>query len=213
APDPILAWLALTAAATAALLPTVVRSRDRGHRYRGHWDRAVLAYVAAGLALFGLLTLPVEPSPVAYLSLFAGYVTLAAVVPDLAIPLLVVVLRFADQAAWPPTAGVLGTGIALIALLTCSSLLARSGGRHCAVLLRLAQASMAASAIATLQPDGRFAAVVLLVLLSLTRTAARATGGPAGVLAIAGLAGIPPLGVFPGLGLAVLAVGGHVPWL
>src|SRR5208337_4355005 len=113
APDPILAWLALTAAATAALLPTVVRSRDRGHRYRGHWDHAVLAYVAAGLALFGLLTLPVEPSPVAYLSLFAGYATLAAVVPDLAIPLLVVVLRFADQAAWPPTAGVLGTGIAL----------------------------------------------------------------------------------------------------
>jgi hypothetical protein len=63
------------------------------------------------------------------------------------------------------------------------------------------------------QEDGRFAALVLLVLLALCRAAARITVGPETALAVAGLGGVPPLGVFPGLVLVVLALGRHAPWL
>jgi hypothetical protein len=201
--DPILAWLAVLCAAAVSLPPVAADNPER----------ATLAWLAAGLALFGLLVLPVEPSPPAFLSLFGGYTILAAVVPDLAIPLLVLVLRFADEAVWPAAADALGTGLALIALLSCSVLLLRLGPNHRAVLLQLGQASIAALAIATSQAEGRFAAVVLLVLLLLTRTACRVAGGPAAVLARAGLAGLPPLGVFPGLMLVVLAFSSHAPWL
>ena len=198
--DPVLALVATLAAAMAALLPT------------GQRDRAELACIGTGLALFGLLTLAADASLAGYLGLFAGSAMLAAVVPGLAIPLLVLILRLAHQSEWPDAAGALGTGVALIALLTCSARLIRRRRQVIDTVL-LAQASIAGLAIATLQPDGRFAAVVLLVLLSLTGTAARAMGEPARVLAVAGLAGIPPLGVFPGLVLVVLAVSNHAPWL
>jgi hypothetical protein len=177
-------------------------------------DRATLGYVGAGLALFGLLQLSQDPSAVAFLSLFGGYAVMAAVVPDLALPLLVLLLRFADGIDWPPVAGVLGTAIAVAALLGCAALLPQAAGRaHRAVLLQLGQASVAALAIATMQPEGRYAAAVLLILLALTRAACRVANGPAGVLALAGLAGLPPLGVFPGVVLVVLAVSSHAPWI
>ena len=198
----ILSWLAVTAAATAALLPTAAARRDR----------LVPAFIGAGLALFGTLTLPAEPSPAGYLGLFAGYAMLAASVPDLAVPLLVLLLRSAVQTEWLPAAEPIGICVALTALLICSALLIR--GRHGrADILLLAQGSIAGLAIATAQPDGRFAACVLLILLSLTRTAARTTRQPAALLSIAGLAGLPPAGVFPGLVLVVLAIGSHAPWL
>jgi hypothetical protein len=202
ATEPILSWLAVTAAATVALLPTTAR----------HSDRALLACVGAGLALFGTLTLPLDSSLSGYLGLLAGYAMLAAAVPDLAIPLLVLLLRSAVQTEWLPAAGPLGTGVALTALLACSALLIRRRGDRADILL-LAQACMAGLAIATAQPDGRFAAAVLLILLSLTRTASRAAGEPAALLSIAGLAGLPPFGVFPGLVLVALTVSSHTPWL
>jgi hypothetical protein len=206
--DPVLAWVAILAAAAAAVLP----GKKPGSLQCRQYDRLALACVGAGLALYGLLTLPAEVPGTGYFGLFAGSAILAAAVPDLAIPLLVLILRLADRSEWPAAAGSLGAGVAVIGLLACSAVLLRRR-RDLPDILLLAQASIAALAIATLQPDGRFAAVVLLVLLSLTRTAARAASEPAGALAVAGLAGIPPLGVFPGLVLAVLAVSSHAPWL
>lgn len=200
--QPVLAWLAVLAAAATALAP--------GGSARQ--DHAMLAYVAAGLALLGLLLLGDAPPAVAFLGLFAGYAGLAAVVPDLAMPLLVLLLRFADGTGWPPVAGALGMGIALAALLGCAGLLLRTGRPHRAVPLQLGQASLVALAIATMQPEGRFAAIVLLILLILTRAACRTGNGPAGVLALAGLAGLPPLGVFPGVVLVVLVISSHAPW-
>jgi hypothetical protein len=199
---PILAWMAVLAAGATALVPSGPARQDH----------TALAYVAAGLALFGLLLLSEAPSAVAFLSLFAGYAALAAVVPDLAMPLLVLLLRFADGSDWPPVAGALGIGIGLAALLGCAALLAQAGRQHRAVLLQLGQASLVALAIATMQPEGRFAAAILLILLILTRAACRVANGPAGVLALAGLAGLPPLGVFPGVVLVVLVISSHAPW-
>jgi hypothetical protein len=216
--EPMLAWLGVVGA-VAAGLPNQARADRTTNQARAdrttnqaRADRTTLACIGAGLALFGLLTLPAEPSLPGYLALFAGFAVLAAAVPDLAIPLLAILLRSASKTEWLPQAGPLGTGVALIALLTCSALLIRRG-RHRARMLVLAQASIAALAIATLQPDGRLAAAVLLILLSLTRTASRATGQPTAALAVAGLSGLPPLGVFPGLVLVVLAVSSHAPWL
>jgi hypothetical protein len=202
ATEPLLSWIAVAGAASAALLRSAAEPPGR----------AVPAFIGVGLALFGLLTLPVEPALTGYLGLFAGYAMLAASVPDLAVPLLVLLLRSALQTEWLPAADALGMSVALIALLTCSALLIRPGRNRADVLL-LAQASIAGLAIATSQPDARFAAAVLLVLLSLTRTASRATTEPAALLSLAALSGLPPIGVFPGLVLVVLAVSSHAPWL
>jgi hypothetical protein len=220
-PNPIVAWLAVLAAMATALPPALTQRRDS----------AILAFLGAGVALFGLLLLATAPSVLAYFSLFAGFTAIAAVVPDLATVLAILILRLANRGPWPPAAETLGIGIALIALLACAMLLVRgrekpadkettlpgdgvtaSTGNRTA-LLQLSQASIAVLSICTGQADGRFAALVLLILLILTRAAARGVAVPVTALAIAGLGGVPPLGVFPGLVLVVLAMTSHDAWL
>ena len=207
APDLMVAWLAVLAAMAAALLPTLSR----------RWRDAVLAFIAAGLILFGMLlpaTPPVAaPSLLGAFSLFSGLAMVAAVVPDLAVVLVVLMLRLANQAAWPPEVQAIAAGIALIALLACAIRLINPVRLHRVALLQLAQASIAALSISIGQAEGRFAALVLLVLLILSRSATRFNGRPDVSLAIAGLGGIPPLGVFPGLVLVVLTISAQDPWL
>ena len=115
--------------------------------------------------------------------------------------------------AWPPAVEAIGAGIAVAALLACAVLLARPVQPRRTSLLQLGQASIAVLAICVGQAEGRFAALVLLVLLILCRAAARVTLGPVAVAAVAGMGGISPVGVFPGLVLVVLAITGRVPWL
>ncbi len=203
APNLIVAWVVVLAAAAAGLLPVVTR----------RWQSAVLAFLAAGLALFGALLLPTAPSVPAYFSLFSGFTIIAAVVPDLAVVVVVLILRLASQAPWPPAVEALGISMALIALLACACLLIKPARPGQVTLLQLAQVSVAALSICLGQPDSRFAALVLLMLLILTRASARHVGGLAPTLALAGLGGIPPLGVFPGLVLTILAISAHNPWL
>jgi hypothetical protein len=203
APNLVTAWLAVLAAITMALLPRLSR----------RWDAAILAFLAAGLSLFGILLLPVAPPMIGWFSLFAGFATIAAIVPDVAVVLVILILRLADQMPWPPGIESLGIGIAVIALLACALLLANPVRSRRVSLLLLAQASIAALTICSGTADGRFAALVLLILLVLTRAAARITDGFAASLALAGLAGVPPLGVFPGLILVVLAWSANDPWI
>jgi len=127
--------------------------------------------------------------------------------------LVILLLRLANQAQWPPAVEALGSGIALIGLLACARRLTDSAGTHRATLLQLGQCGIAALAVCVGQADGRFAALVLLVLLILTRSAARVTGGFTATLAMAGLGGVPPLGVFPGLVLVVIAISNQEPWV
>lgn len=201
-PDPMVAWLAVLACITTSLLPIMTR----------RWDDAVLAVLGAGIALFGLAA-PVS-SLVGWFSVFAGFTAIAAVVPDLAPILVIVILRLADHASlqvpWPPGAEAVGLTVALIALLACAVVLR---GRPSVALLQQSQACIAALSICLGQADGRFAALVLLVLLILCRSAARVTDQRIAGLAIAGLGGVPPLGVFPALVLVVLAVCSHYAWL
>lgn len=224
APDPVTAWLGLVGAVAAALLPTLGRRPDQ----------TILGFIGAGLALFGLLLLTAAPSILAYFSLFAGFATIAATVPDLAVVVVILLLQRADHGPWPPAAEAVGSGVGLAALLACVILLLHgrtdsvdpraetpTGGAtstsvwtgHRATLLLLSQSSIAALSISIGQADGRFAALVLLVLLILSRSAARISTGSVAVLAMAGLGGIPPLGVFPGLVLVVLAMINEHAWL
>ena len=286
ASDPLVAWFAILAAMATAVLPAL----------RRRWDQATLAHLGAGVVLMGILLQSAIASIMGYFGLFAGLTVLAAVVPDLAVVSVAVLLRLAMRQNWPPGAGALGVGIALVALLGCAIMLIRgrrpvvanigewaapamagpwpgtspwtsgpltiftqppavvAGGRFNpgenpsavtnvrastlilgplarvprsaaepdsmktlhgdrATLLFLGHASIATLAICSGSPDGRFAALILLILLILSRSAARITRGPIATLAFAGLAGVPPLGVFPGLVLAVLAISGHDPWL
>jgi len=212
APNLMVAWLAVLAAMAAALLPTLSR----------RWRDAVLAFVAAGLVLFGMLLqaapsiLPPSgpaPSVLGAFSLFIGFAMIAAVVPDLAVVVVILVLRLANRSPWPPDVEAIAAGIAVVALLACAARLVSPVRLHRITLLQLSQASIAALTICVGQGEGRFAALVLLILLILSRSAARFNDRPAASLAIAGLGGIPPLGVFPGLVLVVLTISAHEPWL
>ena len=85
---------------------------------------------------------------------------------------------------------------------------------------RPAMAPFALAGLATMllglrTPDASFAALVLLLLLVLSQLAIRLAQGDGlvALLAAAGLSGLPPVGVFPALVLAVLAVVRTAPWL
>jgi hypothetical protein len=202
-PDPSPAWLAVLAATAMAVWPGMSR----------RWSHAVLVFLAAGLCLFGLLLLQEAPSVLPWFCVFAGFATLAASVPELAAALAILILRLGIQDSWPPGVATMGVSMASAALLTCAVLLATPGRTHRITLLVLSHASIAVLLICTGQAEARFAALVLLALLILARSAVRVTHGPVAALAIAGLGGVPPLGVFPGLVLAVLTLSAHDPWL
>jgi hypothetical protein len=203
APTMETASLPVLGAATMALLPMLPR----------RWDAAVLGFLGAGLSLVGAFLLPVTPSLIVWFSLFAGFAVIAAVVPELAPVLAVLILRLATLSPWPPGAEPLAIAVALGGLLVSAFLLVAAPRPHRTTLLVLSQSSLAVLAIGIGGPDGRFAALVLLILLFLTRSATRKTDGPAATLARAGLGGILPLGVFPGLILVILAVSAGDPVL
>ncbi|HBK04672.1 MAG TPA: hypothetical protein DDZ81_02280 [Acetobacteraceae bacterium] len=198
--QPVATWLAVLAAIGTHFLPVLNR----------RLDGAVLAFVGAGVLLFGLPLIAAQPTILGYFCLFAGIVAIAAAVPELAVPLAILLLRLVIQAPWPPAATALGLTIALAALAACVVELSR---RRSIALLQLIQTSIAAVALCLGTPDGRFAALVLLTLLILTRAATRLTNQPTAAMSTVALAGVPPLGVFPGLVLITLALADHHAWL
>lgn len=188
ATTPIAVWLAIVAAIFAALYPTLARRRDT----------AVLAVSAAGLALFGLLTLPL--SLVSYFSLFVGYAVIAACVPALGVPLVILLLRQTSLVALPNAAATLLLSLAVAALLTCSILVMTSARKNPLKWLDVNHIASAVLPLGLGRGDSRFATLVLIVLLILTDAAV-----PAVICAEAVL--------FPGLALVVLDIAKHDPWL
>ena len=201
-PNPLAGWLAAVAGVGVLLTPTLAR----------RWGDGLLALLGAGVALFGYLV--PEPSVLGYFSVFAGFTAIAAVAPESAVVLVILVLRLANRGAWPVAGQAAGIGIAVLALLTCAALLRGRAGRQAVPLLQQGQAAVAAVALCLGTEDGRFAGLVLLILLILSRTAARVTEpGFSGRVALAALAGVAPVGVFPGVVLVLLAVAGQHAWL
>jgi hypothetical protein len=212
-PLPLTAWFAITGAMVAALFPVIERC----------WPQATLGLCAAAFSLLGLLAQGAGMPALGYPILFIGDAVVATLVPPLAVPLAVLVLRQVNTPEWAPAAAWLVCGIGVTGMLACAASLRRGLGRRALgrdssdgrrlTLLYLAQVAVALVAIGMDRPDGRYAAAILLVLLILTRAASRLGNGPAAAIATAGLGGIPPLGVFPALVLVVLAVCGTAPWL
>ncbi len=205
--QPLVAWLAVLTALAAAVWPAL----------RRRWDVLILGSCGAGVALFGLLTLPLGQASLSCTALFAGLTAIVAAVPGLGVIVALMILRMSVAAPWPPVAGMTLTGVAVAGLLSCAALLTLGIGRR-ATLLGLVQVGIAAAALGIGRPDARFAAMVLLVLLVLSGIAEQLARGaprdhPGAAAAIAGLGCVPPLGVFPGLVLALLAIAGPAPWL
>ncbi len=197
-PDPTIAWLAILAGILTARLPTLTR----------RWDDTVLAILGAGIALFGLVAPP--SSLLAAFSTIAGLVAIGSVVPDLAPVLVIQLLRLADEAPWAPSLQALTIAAALLALLACAL---RHRRAPSPAVLQQSHSAIAVLAIGLGQPDGRLAALVLLILLILSRSASRIAHGQRDGAVGAALAGTIPFGVFPGLVLVVLAVSSHNAWL
>jgi len=183
----VLALLALFGC--AALL---IRGRRPAAANIGEWATPALAGEAPGTSLWTSGPLTIFTDPPSHLSAIPnGNLRISSLIPNQ--------MALGSMARVPRSAA------------EPDSMVTLTSDR--ATLLLLSQASIATLAICIGSPEGRFAALILLMLLILSRSAARLTRGPIATLAFAGLAGIPPLGVFPGLVLVVLAVAGHDPWL
>jgi hypothetical protein len=204
--SPLGGAFALGIAMTAAVLPTA----------RRRLDALVVGPCATGLALFGIATMKLGEPLVSSVVLFVGIAATIAVAPELGAVAGVILLRLSVHGPWPAEASFVLTSVAAAGLLACALLLVAGPPRRRIAPLRLAQAALAALAIGLDDPQGRFAAAVVLILLMLTDAAvvmSRPGGGLAEAAARAGLAGIPPLGVFPGIALLLLAAGSLAPWL
>jgi hypothetical protein len=161
-------------------------------------ERGLFVGVGAALALFGWSQ---ASAPSGEFALFAGLACMAAAVPDLAPVAVVFLLRHA------PAPGLPGIAVALAALAIAATAIVRAPRTK---LLQLAPASLAVLSLPA-GDEGRFAALVLAVLVLLTRAAARFPDTAA--LSRMGLSGLPPLGVFPGVVLAIMAIANQRPWL
>lgn len=163
------------------------------------------ALVAAGLVLllFGTITAPLDPLlglGCQVIGLGALLTLLPALLP-VALPLL---LRPGTEADGPL---LLATGLAGLILtgLAARTLTAERGAV-------IGQVGLAAAAIGLGTRDGAFAALILLLLLTLSDAAARLPDR-ARPVALLGLAGVPPLGTFAGLALVLPAIAAHASWM
>lgn len=224
AANPLSAWLGLVVAAAAA----------RYREGRGLTDRAVLTAAALLLAMFGEVSMQAAlPGGLAApLCLVIGYGTLAAVLP-VSLPVVLLVLARHQGLLAGSLLGArmdsLLVWIGLAAALICGSLLAFSGkSRRGAVigaapesarivppaLITLGQGALAAFAFGLGGSAAAFAATLHLVLLVLTGASVSLSrpGESSRCAALAGLAGIPPFGVFPSLALILWAAIRQSPW-
>jgi hydrogenase-4 component F len=233
--DPALAWCGIVIAAAAAVYPTIGMA----------WDHVPLAGAALFLALFGTvlaqssLGLPVQdvatpdmaipgivtpgmvapgivvPGMLAVGCLLGGYGAVAVIAPELAVPMLVIMIRLTAGDTGPPQQALVA-GFGLAAMAVCALLpYIRPGLRRRPAWLFLGHAALVLMLIGLGDADARFAAMVYLLLLVLTRAAVRLgrTGDTAGVASVLGLAAMQPVGVFPAVVLMLTAIAGAVPWL
>ncbi len=190
----LLTVAALALAAAVALVPHI----------RAGWYRVPLCGAGLGLLLFGSI---LPAAPLASGCALLGLAALAVAVPEL-LPLLpFLALRFAGAEL---------VGVGLAGMLGCAmGVLLWPSDKNRLSWIAFGQAGVIALAFGLRSPDAIFAGVLLAVLLVLSQAARELAKGQglAGLLASAGLAGLPPFGVFPGLALVILATARQAPWL
>ncbi len=203
---PIASVLGLALAAAATRLPTARRRPDG----------LLLAMCGTGLALFGLLTARGGQPAVSFAMLFLGLGATTAVAADIGAISGILLLRLSVQGPWPTEAATALTVIAALGLAACTLALLAAPRPARVSLLRLGQLALVAAALSLNDDAGRLAAVFLLILGMLTDMAVRLAApdrGLATTISSAGLAGIPPLGIFPAVAMLIVAVAGRAPWL
>lgn len=192
--NPLLTDAALALAVAAALAP----------RIGAGWYRVPLAGAGLGLLLFGSI---LPSAPFASGCALLGLATLAVAAPVLLPILPLLALRHAG-----PELVALG----LVSVVGCGvGLLLWPSPRSYVPWIALGQAGVVGAVFGLQSPDATFVGLVLAMLLVLSQ-AARALAAGEGLtplLSSAGLAGLPPFGVFPGLALAIAAVAKQAPWL
>ena len=179
---------------------------DGGPRARPH-PTFQTAIPATGLILllFGTITTPVDP-PFSLGCQIVGLATVLALVPALLPVALPLLLRLGAETGSPPLLAAGLVGLALAAIAVPLRLLTAERGAV------FGQMALAAAAIGLGSAEGSFAALILLILLTLSDAAARLSD-PARPVALLALAGLPPLGTFAGLALALPEIARHEPLL
>ncbi len=203
--QPLVGLLAAAIAAAAAIFPTL----------RRRWDTMLLAGIATGLALFGILTVPLGQPLLSYAALVLGLAAIAATAPPVGMVAAILILRLATQSALPPLFHAILISVAVAGLLWCAVALMTRGKAASAGLLQLAQISLVAVTLGLDQPQARFAACVMLILLILTNAAGRllraeAAPGPGDEAMVKVM---PLIGLFPGQVLSLLAIAAQAPFL
>jgi hydrogenase-4 component F len=206
--DPVQSWLALVIATIAAASSSLPRRAEA-------WRRLRLGSLGLGIALSGTMATAGTDTwgPVC---IVVGLGTLACLAPELALASVAIIVRqlhpTTEQA--PVHALLMVAGLAGIALAGGGALLRRKSVPLIS-LTGLGQAGVALFAFGLGVPAANVAALVNLVLLSLTQSGLllAGEGSLAQLVATAGLAGVPPFGIFPSLALVIAATAARLPWM
>ena len=204
---PVQAWLGMAVAAggtIAAALPARAEA----------WRRLRLGCTGLAMALFGAVALSAMPPPhvpVATVAAAAlGYSALALLAPELTVAAIALILRLPA----PPFL-LLTLGLAALLVATLGLTTPEGGGRRLLPLVGLAQGGVAVFAFGLGSRSGAFAGLLQLTFLALTQCAlllARPDGLDR-LVALAGLAGVPPFGLFSSLALLLAATAAGAPLL
>ncbi|HEY1932152.1 MAG TPA: hypothetical protein VGG99_09090 [Acetobacteraceae bacterium] len=199
-----LSWLALVVAVIAAAAAALPHPAEA-------WRLLRLGCLGLGVALLGTAALP-EAGPWAPACIIVGLGTLGWLAPELALTAAVLIVRQRDVAS--AHALLVLAGLAAMAIAGCGLMLRRDAERLPA-WAGFGQAGAAVFAWGIGTPDAHVAAILHLVMLALTQSAVLLArdGGLDRIAALAGLAGVPPFGLFSSLALIVAATAARSPWL
>jgi hydrogenase-4 component F len=206
--DPLRSWLALVIATMAAALSALPRGAEA-------WRRSRLGSLGLGIALSGTIV-PVGVDVWAPVCTVVGLGTVACLAPELALASVAIIVRHLHPLSEhaPVHALLMAAGLAGIAVTGGATLLCGKS-IPLASFIGLGQAGVALFAFGLGIPAANVAALVNLILLSLTQSGLllAGEGSLAQLVAAAGLAGVPPFGIFPALALVIAATASRLPWM
>lgn len=210
--NPLLTWLILAAAGVAG-------AAARMPRMRAALSHLLPGNAALGIALFGVVALELKVIPLGCVALLLGWGTLALLDPALLPVFVLLALRLQTMLAGSGYAALVGNlmivaGLAGL-LLAAAYLLLRPLSNRRPHLLTLAQGGIVLCALGIGGPEMRFAALLHLTLLVLSRAALLLSSetGVDRIASVVSLSGLPPLGVFPSLALILFGTAIHMPWV
>jgi hypothetical protein len=206
--DPVASWLALVIATIAAASLSLPRRIET-------WRRLRFGSLGLGVALSGTIA-TAGAAAWAPVCTVVGLGMLACLAPELALAAVAMTVRHlhAPTEHAPVEALLMAAGLAAIAVTGCRTLLWRKRLPPLSVTgLGLAGVALFAFGLAT--PAAHVAALMTLVLLSLTESGLLLAGDGsfAQLAATAGLAGVPPFGTFPAFALVIAATAARLPWM